>query len=510
MCFTFYYEGKVFTQERSLLAVSDHLQIDHYIRNIYNIRMFTREIYIKRREAFVRALHERGITRGTFILLANGESPRNYLSNCYSFRQDSSWLYLVGTGLSDFGYSLDIESGRSCLYADEPSLDDIVWTGEPPSLTDFAYKSGVDGSSPLSSLYSLVTNKLGRCEPLFILPPYRGEQMIRLTELFRSGSSAQSDSLRQFIDPRVILALISIREIKGPEEIAEIERAVTATKIVHEDLLHSLEPGWTEKDAADYFLSRASAQGCELSFAPIATCRGAVLHNSPTEYVAAAEDTFLLDAGLEMPSGYAGDLTTTFPVGPRFGSQVRAIYEVLHRTFETATRALTPGARFVEIHKLASLAITEGLISLGLMRGDPHEAVESGAHALFFPHGLGHQIGLDVHDMESLGEDHVGYGEELKRSDQFGLRSLRLAKKLRPGMVHSVEPGIYFIPQLIRKWQTEHICKDFLKYDIIEKWLSVGGMRIEEDWCITESGARRLGPAFDKKVEALERARSVK
>jgi Xaa-Pro aminopeptidase len=181
----------------------------------------------------------------------------------------------------------------------------------------------------------------------------------------------------------------------------------------------------------------------------------------------------------------------------------------VHQAFEAAAGVLAPGLRFIVAHKLASLAIAKGLISLGLMRGDPHEAVEAGAHALFFPHGLGHQIGLDVHDMEGLGEDYVGYGEELRRADQFGLHSLRLAKTLRPGMVHSVEPGIYFIPQLVQKWRAEHVCHDFLKYDIIEKWMSVGGIRIEEDWCITETGARRLGPAFDKRVEALERARSA-
>lgn len=471
--------------------------------------MFPRETYIKRRKSFIRALNERGISRGTFLLLANGASPRNYQSNCYPFRQDSSWLYLVGTGLADCGYALDIESGLSYLYADGPSLDDVIWTGSPPSLHELAYSVGVERLAPLSALQSLVKERLAKKEPLFILPPYRCEQQARLAELFGVAPSLQVEALGQFIDPRVILAFVSVKEIKDAEEIAEIERAVTATKTVHEELLYSFEPGWTEKAAADYVLSRASAMGFELSFATIATCRGAVLHNSPTAYVATAEDTFLLDAGLEMPSGYAGDLTTTFPVGPRFGAQARAIYEVLYQAFGVATAALAPGVRFLDVHMQASMTIADGLISLGLMRGDPHDVVHEGAHALFFPHGLGHQIGLDVHDMEGLGEDYVGYGDELRRSDQFGLRSLRLAKTLKPGMVHSVEPGIYFIPQLFRKWRAEGICHDFLNYDIIERWMSVGGMRIEEDWCITESRARRLGPAFDKTVEALERARSV-
>ena len=470
--------------------------------------MFKSETYRQREEAFIHALRDRGITRGSFVLLGNTESPRNYLSNCYPFRQDSSWLYLVGLPLSDLGYSLDIENGKTCLYADEPSLDDVIWTGALPSSRELANRAGIDNSASFSAMRDFVADKIAKKEPLFILPPYRGEQILAFARLFGADVSRGSEFLQRLIDPRVIVSLVSVREIKGAEELAEMERAVSVTKAIHEDLLHTLRPGWTEKSAADRVLSLASAHGCELSFATIATCRGAVLHNSPTDYVATEEDTFLLDAGVEMPSGYAGDLTTTFPVGRRFTQQSREIYQVLYRAFEIATSALKPGVRFIEIHRLAALAITEGLKELGLMRGDPHEAVNAGAHALFFPHGLGHQIGLDVHDMEGLGEDYVGYNEEFVRSDQFGLHSLRLAKTLKSGMVHSVEPGIYFIPQLVHRWRAESICKDYLNYDIIDKWMSVGGMRIEEDWYIMENGARRLGPAFDKKVETLERARS--
>ena len=482
--------------------------IDHSIENIYNAFMFMQEVYKKRRQAFLKAIRDRGITRGTVLLLANSHCPRNYPDNCYPFRQDSSWLYLIGLNIPDLACTLDIESEESCLYAEELGLEEIIWTGELPSPVDQAYSVGIEKVLPTSYLSNNVEQTLKLREPVFILPPYQDRKIAQLSEIFGTARSSLEELIYRYIDPRVIMALVSVREIKEPEELAEIERAVSITKNIHEELLHQLKVGWTEKDAAGFVLSRASAQGCELSFATVATCRASVLHNSPTEHIATAHDTFLLDAGVETPLGYAGDLTTTFPVGPSFSHQSKEIYQVLCESFRTATNALAPGVRFLDVHKKASLTITKGLISLGLMKGDPVEAVESGAHALFFPHGLGHQIGLDVHDMEGLGEDYVGYGEELKRSEQFGLRSLRLAKTLKPGMVHSVEPGIYFIPQLVQKWRTERICENFLNYDIIEKWMPVGGMRIEEDWCIIDKGARRLGPAFDKSIEAIENVRA--
>ncbi len=478
------------------------------MENIYNAFMFIQEVYKKRRRAFLEAIRDREITRGTILLLANSHCPRNYPDNCYPFRQDSSWLYLIGLNIPDLACTLDIESGESYLYADELGLEDIIWTGELPSLEELAYSVGIEKVSPTSALSDSLGQAPKLREPVFILPPYQDRQITRLSEIFGAAGSNLRELIHRHVDPRVILALVSVREIKEPEELAEIERAVSITKVIHEELLHELKAGWTEKDAADFVLSRASAQGCELSFSTIATCHPSVLHNSPTEHVATVHDTFLLDAGVETPLGYAGDLTTTFPVVPGFSHQSKEIYQVLCESFKTATNALAPGVRFLDVHKKASLTITKGLVSLGLMKGDPVEAVESGAHALFFPHGLGHQIGLDVHDMEGLGEDYVGYGDELKRSEQFGLRSLRLAKTLKPGMVHSVEPGIYFIPQLVQKWRTERICENFLNYDIIEKWMSVGGMRIEEDWCIIDKGARRLGPAFDKSIEAIENVRA--
>jgi len=473
----------------------------------YNGTMFAPEKYRQRRMTFIRALHSRGIFHGTFILLGNREAPRNYGANCYRFRQDSSWLYLVGLSFPNLALSIDIERGDACFYAETPDIEEIIWTGARTLPEDLASLSGIEKIAPFSALSTLCQRCRDVHEKIYILPPYRADQVMQFGELLGVTSLSQRGALEEFIDPHLILALIELREIKDADEIAEIEHAVAITASMHQDLLHSFRQGWTEKQAADFILSRASSQGCELSFATIATCRGEVLHNTPTEYAASERDCVLLDAGAEMATGYAGDLTTTFPVGPRFDARAHAIYELLQKVFEIATSALRPGIRFIDVHAQASLAIAEGLISLGIMRGNPTEAVHAGAHALFFPHGLGHQIGLDVHDMESLGEDYVGYGEELRRSTQFGLRSLRLAKTLKPGIVHSVEPGIYFIPQLIEKWRSEGICNEFIDYAILDTWMSVHGMRIEEDWCITEQAARRLGPAFDKRVDIIESAR---
>ncbi|HEY9054452.1 MAG TPA: M24 family metallopeptidase, partial [Rectinemataceae bacterium] len=289
----------------------------------------------------------------------------------------------------------------------------------------------------------------------------------------------------------------------GAEEVAELEAAVDVSAAMHLGLLGALRPGWTEKQAAAFVASRALSEGCSLSFAPIATLSGHVLHNRPGDASCSSGGFFLLDAGAERPSGYAGDLTTSFPVGPRFDSRRAELYDILLGMFRAATEGLGPGTPFLQVHLRACIALAEGLKSLGILTGDPRDAVAEGAHALFFPHGIGHMIGLDVHDMEGMGEDAVGYGSEA-RSTQFGLRSLRLAKPLAPGMVHSIEPGIYFIPWLIAAWKKEGRHSAFIDYDALEAWKSLGGMRIEEDWLVMESGARRLGKPIDKSRKAIE------
>lgn len=458
--------------------------------------MFDPKVYSLRRDRLVCSLRDRGIA-GWVLLSAHDESPVNYSANCYPFRQDSSWLYFLGLNEPDMAALIDIGSGETTLYGTEPSLDDVIWTGPRMSLDERAATAGVGRCLPLSRLESECTGRVVH------VPPIARESTLRKLSLL---SGIHAETLRSGASIPLIRAIVALREIKEEREIAEMERAVEVSVAMHEGLLEALEPGWTETQAADFVHSIALAHGCRLSFATIATTHGEVLHNQVQPRPCSGQDMFLLDAGAEVPSGYAGDLTTTFPAGPAFPPRRRELYALLLEVFGSAVEMLMPGRPFAEVHLKASLVLAEGLRALGIMKGDSREAVAAGAHALFFPHGLGHMIGLDVHDMEGLGEDHVGYGD-LVRSSQFGLGSLRLAKPLVPGMVHSVEPGIYFIPGLIEKWESLSLYREFIDYGELARWKDCGGMRIEEDWCVTQDGARRLGPFLDKSIASLEQRR---
>ncbi|MCE1195542.1 Xaa-Pro aminopeptidase [bacterium] len=461
--------------------------------------MFEPTVYEGRRRALASALRDRGM-RGRALFLSNGESPRNYPGNCYPFRQDSNWLYFFGLGEPDMAALIEIEDGGAILFGDDITMDDMIWTGPRPSVAERARASGVDLARSLAALPGMLAG--APADELFF-PPYAREESVRTL----SGMlDIAADEVRRRAGRGLTPAIVALREIKEPREIAEMERAAAVSVDMHQALLRELRPGWTELEAAALVEYVAAKNGCALSFSTIGTTHGEVLHNHGTELPCREGELFLLDAGAEVPSGYAGDLTTTFPVGGRFSPRQADIYRVLREMFAEATKALRPGLPFVEAHLAASRALACGLKDLGVMRGDPDAAVAAGAHALFFPHGLGHMIGLDVHDMEGLGEDNVGYAGT-PRSAQFGLSALRLAKPLVPGMVHSVEPGIYFIPGLIDQWKAEGLHREFIDYGALEAWRGCGGMRIEEDWLATPDGARRLGPALDKSIEAIELAR---
>jgi Xaa-Pro aminopeptidase len=465
--------------------------------------MFDPEIYIARRQKLVGEMIRRGQTEGCILLAASGESPRTYADNCYPFRQDSSWLYFIGLNEPGMLASIDLASGKTALFGEERSLDSEIWTGPRPALRELALRSGIEASHPLeraSRECEAARRKRGK---VHYLPASRLETARRVS----SAVGSPPESFEYTTSPSLIESVIALREIKNDEEIAELEKAVLVTEAMHTAVLKSLRPGWTEKAAAALALRVASEMGCELGFSTIATTRGEVLHNQPGEAKCSGRDLFLLDAGAELPSGYSGDLTTTFPVGASFSTQAAELYALLLSVFEASTSLLRPGIPFLEVHKAACLELARGLRELGIMKGDPEQAVREGAHALFLPHGLGHMIGLDVHDMEGLGEDRVGYAET-QRSTQFGLKNLRLAKTLKPGMVHSMEPGIYFIPALMEKWQNSGLHKEFINFGEAAKWAGCRGMRIEEDWLVLENGARRLGKGLDKSLLALESARA--
>lgn len=461
--------------------------------------MFEPTVYEGRRRALAMALRDRGL-RGRALFLANGECPRNYSGNCYPYRQDSNWLYFFGLGEPGMAALVDIADGSAILFGDDITMDDMIWTGPRPTAAELGRGSGIDRVLSPAALPGMLAG--APADELFF-PPYAREDSVRTL----SGMlGVAADEVRRRAGRGLTPAIIALREVKEPREIAEMERAAAVSVDMHATLLRELRPGWTELEAAALVQYVAAKNGCALSFGTIGTVSGEVLHNHGTETPCRAGDLFLLDAGAEVPSGYAGDLTTTFPVGGRFSPRQADIYRVLRGMFAAATATLRPGLPFVEAHLAAARALARGLKDLGVMRGDPEAAAAAGAHALFFPHGLGHMIGLDVHDMEGLGEDNVGYAGT-PRSTQFGLSALRLAKPLVPGMVHSVEPGIYFIPGLIDQWKAAGLHREFIDYGALEAWRGCGGMRIEEDWLTTPDGARRLGPALDKSIEAIELAR---
>jgi Xaa-Pro aminopeptidase len=488
---------------------------------LYHPSMFDTAVYSKRRESLRLLLEGEGVSAGLVIFIGNGESPMNYADNCYPFRQDSSFLYFAGIDLPDLAMALDLAGGRAILFGNDPTMDDIVWTGPRPSIAELAGLSGIVETRPRAALAAFVdaaARKI-RTEPgaqeagpgasgaarigLLYLPPYRAETKAELSEL--SGKTC-AEVEAGFSLP-LVRACVALREVKAEIEVAEIESAVAVSVEMHRAAIATARSGMRESDIAARVTQVALADSGGLAFPVIATTRGATLHNHAWDRDLVDGGLFLLDAGAQTASGYAGDLTSTFPIGPRFDGRQRAIYDIVLAAMRSAVALLAPGRPFLEVHLAAARSVAAGLKDLGLMKGNPDEIVAAGAHALFFPHGIGHMLGLDVHDMENYGEVQVGYDGRAK-SAQFGLRSLRLAKPLKAGMVHTIEPGIYFIPRLIESWRSGNRFPDFIAYENIGVWMDVGGIRNEEDWLITETGARRLGPIFDKSPEHIESLRA--
>jgi Xaa-Pro aminopeptidase len=466
--------------------------------------MFDARTYRERRDALARGLAARGVARGTVLLLGNRESPMNYADNCYSFRQDSSFLYFVGIALPGLAATLDLASGAAILYGDDGTMDDIVWTGPLPSVAELAALSGIWATRRRSALAGdLASGGSAKDGSLLYFPPYRADSRAELAEL----SGRPYSTVNEGASLPLIETGIELREIKSEAEIAEMDRAVAVSVDMHKAALVTARAGMLESDIYGRVAEVALASGGNLSFPVIATTRGATLHIHSHDLRLEAGGLFLLDAGAEAPSGYAGDLSTTFPVGHRFDERQRAIYELVLRMHRKACSLLKPGADFRDVHFAAAREGVVGLKELGLMRGDPDQAVRSGAYALCFPCGTGHMIGLDVHDMEDYGEERVGY-QGTARSPLFGLKSLRLAKALKSGMTFTVEPGLYFIPELYSMWEAERRFAEYIDYAAVKPWLGLGGMRNEEDWLITAKGARMLGPEFDKSTAAIEAYRS--
>lgn len=429
----------------------------------------------------------------------------NYKDNLYPFRQDSSFLYFFGLDKPGLAALIDIDHNQEIVYGNDLTLDDIVWTGPQPSLAEQAEAAGITDTRPSAALPAELIGARGAGRAIHFLPPYRPENILKLSAWLGIPPGAA----RGHASVPLIKAVVAQRSVKSAEEVAQIEEAVNITGAMHLAAIRGAREGMTEAQLAGVLHGIAIRSGGNLSFPIILTVHGQVLHNHYSTTTMNRGDMVLCDCGAENGMHYAGDMTRTFPVGERFTTIQREMYDIVLNAQEAAVAALKPGVLFRDVHALAAQKLVEGLKAVGVMKGDPAEAVAAGAHTIVFQCGLGHMMGLDVHDMEDLGEDFVGYTDELKKSREFGWKSLRLGRALEPGFVVTIEPGLYFIPELMDRWGAEKRCADFIHFEKLEMLRHFGGIRIEEDLLITADGSRLLGKPVPKTAVAVEELRST-
>ena len=449
--------------------------------------MFDAKIYIERRKHLATEMGD-----GLIVLAGNKPVPMNYPSNTLRFRQDSNFLYYCGLDYEDIALTIDCATGQSTLYGDDLSVSDIVWEGERTSVKKMAEQSGVDSFKNSSDLQKYI----GARKDVHILPVYRDDQKFFLQSLLNVSEISSSKSL--------IACVIKQRSIKSDYELSEISSALEITSQMHSIAMCSTRDGLLEQEIVGLMEGYALQNGSRMAYPVIFTINGEILHSNVYDNVMKSGDLALNDSGAESPLHYASDITRTFPVSGRFTPIQKDIYDLVYEMQQTALEFCKPKTSYKNAHLAAAKKAVMGLTELGLMSGDPEEAVSKGAHALFFPHGLGHMLGLDVHDMEGLGEDLVGYDDKNQRSDQFGLAYLRFSKDLEPGFVLTVEPGIYFISHLIDQWKADNKLSEHINYAEVEKFKGFGGIRIEDNIAISDKGYSVLGPHIPKTTEEIE------
>ena len=455
--------------------------------------MFSKAIYAARRKQLAELLKGQ---KGIAVFIGNAEAPAQYKDNCYKFRQDSTWLYYFGIDEPRFAATIDLETGEETLFADDVSIDDIIWMGPQPSVASRAAEIGVAASAPYSKLDLVVSSAIVKGRPVHTIPPSRYYNTLKLQSL---GIDKPSEAL--------IRAIIKMRLVKQPEEIVEIDAAGVLGQKMHTVARKGIRPGRIEQEIVGEMEGVTLAEGWGISFATILTQHGEVFHNHGHDFPIVPGKLMVVDAGAESNSHYASDFTRTYPTSGRYTQKQRDIYQTVYECHELAFSLIKPGVAYRDVHLAACRHMLENLKQLGLVKGDIDEMMELGIAGLFMPHGLGHNMGLDVHDMEDLGEDLVGYDDDQKRIRQLGIGSLRMARRLQPGNVITDEPGIYFIPDLIALWKKNGTDKGHVNYSALEEgYLDFGGIRLEDDVLVTEDGARRTGgtrlPASPDEVEA--------
>lgn len=458
--------------------------------------MFSAATYTERRARLASQF-----TDGILLFLGNDESPMNYADNTYHFRQDSSFLYYMGVDQPGWAAVIDVEDGSTTAFANDNDLDAIVWMGVLPSVAELAGRAGITKTRPAKDLADVLAKAKGRT--IRFLPPYRADNALKLFRLL----GVHPDKAAAKANVEFVRAVVEMRARKSDEELAEIEKGVNTSIDMHVAGMTLAKPGMLEAEIAARVTEIALNAGGNLSFPVIATVHGETLHNHYHGNRLEPGRLFILDSGAETAMHYAGDITSTFPVDRTFTTRQKDIYNVVLSGYDAAVAALKPGVNFKAVHLAAARKMAEGLKGIGLITGDVDAAVEQGAHAMFFPHGLGHMMGLDVHDMEDLGEQWVGYQGQ-PRSTEFGLKSLRLARPLEPGFVFTIEPGIYMIPELMDRWKADGKFTDVINYDALGAYRDFGGIRFEDNYAVTSTGAKRLGKARPKSTAEVEALRS--
>ncbi len=460
--------------------------------------MFQASTYTKRRKV----LKEK-MGKGLILLFGNEESPMNYTDNTYHFRQDSTFLYYFGIQRPDLAAIIDIDEDREMIFGDEYTVEDIVWRGQQESIAEMAAKCAIHSVLPASELSKTLSEGQKKGQRIHFLPLYRPHNKIKLQEMIGIGPNEVAEKF----SIELVRAVVSQREFKSEEEIVQISQAVDVSTDMHVAAMSYAKPGMTEAQVTAKILEIAIAAGGNMSFPIIATKNGQTLHNHYHGNTIHEGDLFLIDAGFENQMSYAGDLSSTIPVSKKFTVVQSEIYQLTLDAHQAAIDALGLNIPFKDAHLAACESIFDGLKTMGFTKGNTSDAIEAGAHALFFPCGTGHMMGLDVHDMEDLGEVWVGY-EGKAKSTQFGMKSLRLAKALQVGHVFTIEPGIYFIPELIDLWRSQKKFNDFIHWDKVEAYRNFGGIRNEEDFVMTDNGASLLGKAKPKTIAEIEELRA--
>ena len=460
--------------------------------------MFQKDTYIERRKI----LKEK-VGKGLILFLGNEESSMNYADNTYHFRQDSTFLYYFGIQHPGMAAIIDIDNDKEIIFGDDFTIDDIVFMGPKPTIVDRANQCGVAYVQVTTELGTVLSKAKQMGQTIHFLPLYRPESKIKLQELI--GIAPQEVASKSSLD--LVKAVVSQREIKTDEEIIELNKAVDISVDMHVAAIKFAKPGMTEAMVTAEVQRIASAAGGNISFPIIATKNGQTLHNHYHGNTIKEGDLFLVDAGFENEMCYAGDLSSTFPVSKKFTPVQKEFYQLTLESHQASIDAAQLNKPFKNAHIAAATTIFDGLKSMGLTKGNADDAVEAGAHALFFPCGTGHMMGFDAHDMEDLGEVWVGY-EGKPKSTQFGLKSLRLAKPLQPGHVYTIEPGIYLIPELIDLWRSHNKFNEFINWETVNKYRDLGGIRNEEDFVMTENGAQLLGKPKPKTIDEIEALRA--